>query len=321
MIKIKKTKAISIAAVMLFLIVIPAITRSPYHMHILITILLYIMITASFRFCIIDGDWPFAHVPLMGLGGYTSALLVMRLGWPFWPAFFTGGIVAVIAGLIIYIPCVRTRGITFFWITWAFGEVLRQTFIRFREPFGGASGLVGIPGPVISIPGLFKVEFLSQVSYYYLALVLALLTIVVLYKLENSRIGLTLKSIGENTDLAESTGINVTRQRLLALTIASFIAGIGGSFYAHWIHLLTPVEFDVAFGLFVLLYAVVGGTATWWGPVVGVTVFVVLAQFLRGFTIYIPAVYGFILILTLAFLPEGLESLHRRILSLIEKDI
>lgn len=319
MAKLKEPKVISMLALTGALFAVPWITTATFLLFIMVWMWVYIVLCGTFRFITLTGDWTFAHVPLMSVGGYTSALLTMRLGWSFLPAFFMAGVVAVVVGLIIYRLCLRARAITFFWLTWAFGEIIRQVWIRFPEPFGGSTGMPDIPSPVISIPGLPEVEFVSQVPYYYMGLVLVIVTLGSLYLIERSRIGLTLKTINDNWELTESLGMNVFRYRLLALTIGTFFVGIIGSFYAHWIHILAPADFSMSLGLLVLLYVIVGGTKTMWGPVIGVVTFVLLAQVLRPFEEYILGVYGLILILVMTQFREGLESLPGRISPWVKK--
>jgi branched-chain amino acid transport system permease protein len=310
----KKPKVISLLGVIGFLFVLPGITSHTAVLHIMIWIFVYSLLCGTFRFAAMTGDWTFAHVSLMAVGAYTSTLLTMKLGWSVWPAMAAAGIMALAVSMLIYPLCLKTRAVTFFWVTWAFGEMVRQTFAMFEHPFGGHMGVSAIPGPTISIPGLLEIGFKGQMSYYYLGLILAIVVFVLMFLVERSRVGLTFKSINENGELAESLGINVFGYRLLALAIASFFVGLNGSFYAHWIHFISPGDFGTAFGLLVLLYVVVGGHKTIWGPVIGVTLFILLGRvLLNRLEEYLMGVYGLILMVTLVLLRDGLESLPGRI--------
>jgi len=315
MAKPKKTTIIGVGVLLGFLFILPGITAHTAVLHIMIWIYVYSVLCGTFRFATMTGDWSFAHVGVMAVGAYTSMLLTMKLGWSVWPSMVVSGLVALVVALVVYSLSLVTRAVTFFWVTWAFGEMIRQVFARFEVPFGGHKGVPGIPGPVISIPGILEIGFETQMSYYYVGLLLAIAIFVLMYLIERSRVGLTFKSINENWELAESLGVNVFGYRLLALGIASFLVGVNGSFYAHWIHFLSPADFGIAFGLLVLLYVVVGGSKTIWGPVIGVTLFILLGRvFLSRLEEYIMAVYGLILMVTLAFFREGLESLPERII-------
>lgn len=310
----KQSKNIGVLALIGLLFVLPGIAPHPAVLHIMIWIFVYSVVCGTFRFTTMTGDWTFAHVGMMAVGAYTSMLLTMKLGWSVWPAMVIAGIMALAVGLVVYALCLKTRAVTFFWVTWAFGEMIRQVFARFKHPFGGHMGISGIPGPTISIPGFIEIGFENQMSYYYVGLLLAVVTFLIMHLVERSRVGLTLKSINENWELSESFGVNVFAYRLLALAIGSLFVGIIGSFYAHWIHFLSPSDFGIAFGLLVLLYVVVGGHKTMWGPVIGVTMFIILSRLvLSRLEQYLMPVLGLILMLTLGLFREGLESLPRRV--------
>jgi branched-chain amino acid transport system permease protein len=317
--RLKKSN-ISLLAFIGILFLMPGITSNTAILFTMIWIFVYVILCGTFRFITMTGDWTFAHVSMMAVGAYTSMLLTMKLGWPVWPAMAGAAIVSVIVSMIVYAVSLKTRAVTFFWVTWAFGEMIRQVFLRFNNPFGGLVGVSNIPGPAISIPGILDLRFEGQTPYYYLGLILTIGIFVAMHLIERSRVGLTLKSINENMELAESLGVNVFGYRLLALTIGSLFVGILGSFYAHWLHFLSPADFGISFGLLVLLYVVVGGHKTIWGPVLGVVTFVILSRFvLSRLEQYLMPVLGIILMLTLALFREGLESLPGKLFPLVRK--
>jgi len=308
-----------VAAAIVLLFFVPTISGgSTFILFTATSIFFYINLCQTFRFINLTSDWSFAHVTVMGMGAYASALLAIKAGWPFLACFFTASLVSVAICLPIYALSFKTKGETFFWLTWAIGEVIRQVWIRFKNPFGGDAGLGNIPKIVISLPGL-RVEFLSQVPYYYMGLVLTVVTNAFLYAVEKSRIGLNFKVIASNSDLASSLGINVFRHRMLAVVIASFFVGFNGSFYAHWIGFLSPRDYGLSFLLLTLLYVIVGGRQTIWGAVMGVTAFYLLNLQLKPFQQYILAVYGGVLILVLAFFSDGLEGLVKLVASLFKR--
>jgi branched-chain amino acid transport system permease protein len=116
-----------------------------------------------------------------------------------------------------------------------------------------------------------------------------------------------------------SVGINVTAYRILAFEVGTFFAGISGVLLAHYFGHIDPHQFNLTTGLYLLIWVVVGGFATFAGPIIGVTFFTVLGEVMRVFGAWMPLVYGCILIVSLLFLPEGLESLPGRISPLMKK--
>jgi len=284
-------------------------------MHIFINIWISIIVTASLRFIINMGEWSFAHVPLMGMGAYTSALLVMKLGLSFWLALPLAALITAVISIVIYLPCLPTTGTFFFFSSYAFGEVMRLCWIKFKDPFGGPAGLILIPPPnPIHIPGFSSIKFgyLSKIPYYYLSLVCMLFSLFLLYRLEKSRLGSIAEAIRESNLLSQFVGIKVWRYKMVILVIGSAFAGIAGSIYAHYTTLIMPVDFYWGLGVYIIIYATVGGTRHFAGPIVGVILFVFLRELLRPIVMYVPLVYGLILAITLTFMPEGLTGLTEK---------
>jgi branched-chain amino acid transport system permease protein len=316
------TKWVGVLTAILAAFLLPVFVQSPYWLHVLIMMWIYIIVTASLRFTITMGEWSFAHVPLMGMGAYASALLVMKLGLSFWTAMPLAALTTAIISLIVYSPCLPTTGTFFFFTSFAFGEVMRLCWARFKNPFGGQGGLVLIPAPnPIHIPGLPIVEFgpLYKVPYYYTALGLMLFSLLMLYWLEGSRLGRVAEAIKESNLLSQFVGIRVWRYKMVILVIGSTFAAIGGSLYAHYVTVVLPVDFYWGLGVYIIIYAVVGGSRQFSGPIVGVILFVLLRELLRPIVMYVPLVYGLILAATLTFLPDGLTSLPEKISRWVEK--
>jgi branched-chain amino acid transport system permease protein len=193
-------------------------------------------------------------------------------------------------------------------------------WVYFKVPFGGAKGIRNIPSPAIAFPGVKEaIEIWEPIPYYFLTLVIVTLCLWVLYRLEYSRIGLTLHSVHWRDVLAESVGVNTWRYRTLAFGIASFFVGIAGALFAHYLGTLNPSQFGVGIMVYVLIWVIVGGTATFSGPIIGVTVLSVVNEWFRTFEIWRPLIYGCILIACIMFLPDGLESLPAKIRSGINR--
>ena len=166
-----------------------------------------------------------------------------------------------------------------------------------------------IPAPELPIPGFGTVSLGTPVIYYFMTVVIVVLCLWVMYRLERSKIGLTLEAIHWKDVLAESVGIDTWRYRTLSFVTASFFAGIGGSLLGHYIGTINPDRFGMESMLYVLVWTIVGGTRTFYGPIIGVVVLSILDEVFRGLAELRPALYGVLLIATMRFLPDGLESL------------
>jgi branched-chain amino acid transport system permease protein len=119
--------------------------------------------------------------------------------------------------------------------------------------------------------------------------------------------------------LAESVGINIWRYKTLAFGVASFFVGIAGALLAHYLGTINPNQFAVGIMVYVLIWVIVGGTATFAGPIIGVTVLSIVNEWFRAFEIWRPLIYGCILIVSIMFLPEGLESLPSKLRGVISR--
>jgi branched-chain amino acid transport system permease protein len=308
---------IGLTALAIILIALPFII-SRYYVDLTIVFFAHLILAVSFRLITTTGDFSLAHVPLMGMGAYASALISKYFGWPFWLALPLAALASTFVGLIMLYPLLRMKAFAFFIGSYAIGEALRLSWIRIGI-FGGHRGISGIPHPSISIPGLRTISFSGVLPYYFLALVITVLCLLIMYRLDRSRVTDIFKAIHEEDSLVRSVGINVTAYRILAFEVGTFFAGISGVLLAHHFGHIDPHQFDLTTGLYLLIWVVVGGYANFAGPIIGVTFFTVLGELMRPLGAWMPLVYGIILIVSLLFLPEGLESLPERMSSLLKK--
>ena len=303
-------KAIGLIILSAVMVVVPFIV-SGYKVDFLTMLMVNVILAASFRVITTTGGWSLAHVPMMGAGAYATALMSGKLGIPFWFSMPLAGLVAGLIGLGISYPLRRTEGFAFFVASFAAGEALRLCWIRFKVPFGGHQGLV-LPPPKL-IPGVHWLDFSEAIPYYFLTLVVTVLCLFIMHRLDGCRIGSTFKTIQSDENLAKSMGINTYRYKMLAMAIGSFFAGIAGVVLAHRLWAIEPTQFGFSTTLYLLVWVVFGGTTTFYGPIVGVVVLSIIGELLRPLADWVPMVYGVIIILTLIFLPGGLESLPSRI--------
>jgi branched-chain amino acid transport system permease protein len=296
----------------LALAAIPFLVK-PYQLDIAIFLLINILVVVSYRLVTITGEWSLAHVVMMGVGGYASALLAKRAGLEFWLSMPLAAVFTASVAFILSFPLFRMKAFYFLIGSFAAGEAIRLTWIRFYDPFGGPKGMKLIPPPELALPWLEEPLNLGRpVSYYFLTLVIVGLSLLVIWRIERSRIGLTLQAIHWRDVLAESVGVNTWRYRTLAHVVASFFAAVAGALLAHYVGAVTPTRFGLHIMLYVLVWVIVGGTRTFYGPILGVIALSILDEFIREFDEYRPLIYGLILILTVRFLPHGLESLVLR---------
>ena len=280
--------------------------------EILVLLVINVLLVASYRLLALTGEWSLAHVVIMGVGAYGSALVSKDLGVAVPLSMLLGASMAALIAFLLSFPLFRMKGFYFLIGSFAAGEIIRLLW-KWSELtwlFGGPKGIKLIP-PLPNIDPL-SIDFYDPVNYYYFCLIVVAVSLVILYRVERSRIGLTFHAIHWQDKLAESVGVSTFRYRTLAFVISSFFAGLAGALYAHYVGTVNPNRFGVEEMVYVLIWAIVGGTATFYGPILGVIVLTILNEVVLralGVDEMRPLFYGAILILFILFLPNGLESL------------
>ncbi len=307
-----------LVALFVFLSVLP-FTLKFHQQDFMIFLLINVLVVVSYRLVTLTGEWSLIHVVLMGVGGYTSALLAKMIGLSFWLTMPIAGVITALIAFALSFPLFRMKGFYFLIGSFAAGEAMRLTWAYFTWPFGGPKGIKLIPSPEITLPGVGTIELFEPIPYYFLTLIVVSICLWVLYRLEHSRIGLTLHAVHWSDALAESVGVNTRRYRTLAFVVASFFVGLAGALFAHYLGTINPHQFGVGIMVFVLVWVIVGGTRTFAGPIIGVTVLSVLNEMFRGADELRPAIYGSILIASIMFLPDGLESLPDKVREFINR--
>jgi branched-chain amino acid transport system permease protein len=299
--------------ILLLLAAIPLITQEPYVFHILCLIGINIVFACSLNAILNIGELNLAQAAFMGIGAYASTLLVTRLGLNFWLAMPAAALVATVFSLLIGLLTLRFRGAYFLLFTFLFAELVRILLSNFWIGlFGGIPGLTNIPKPRIDLGGSLVVTFDSKIAFYYLILLLTVFTVVVLRRIDGSRIGMIFKAISLSESLAESIGISTMKFKILGCAVGCFFAGVAGSMYAHFVGIITPSDFSIHAVLAPIAYVVVGGMGSVFGPVLGTAFLMVLSHFfLRQFGFYELLIYGIIIVLIIRFMPEGLISVPR----------
>ena len=300
-------RTLALLASLAVLAAIPFVVKV-YQLDIVIFLMINIILVTSYRFNTLTGEWSLIHVVMMGVGAYTSALVAKKLGLPFWLSMPIAAVFTAFVAYVLCFPLFRMKGFYFLIGSFAAGEAIRLSWDRFRIPFGGPKGIKYIPSPTIG-----DLDLGHPWYYYYLTAGIMLLCLWAMYRLEKSRIGFTLHAIHWKDVLAESVGVDARKYRSIAFIVASFFAAIAGALLGHYIGTINPNRFGLGNMLAVLVWTIVGGTGTFTGPIIGVVLLTVSDEFLRSLEEVRPMIYGVILILTIRFLPNGIEDLLPRV--------
>jgi branched-chain amino acid transport system permease protein len=301
----------------LLVFVIPVFIKSEYYLHILILSVINIILTSSLRAIAITGQVSMGHAGFKCIGAYTSAIIAMKLGLSPYLSIFIGGLAALgVAGIIAY-PITRVKTVYFSMLTMFFGIVVTLVTSEWRSLTGGTTGIMDIPSfGATKVLGI-GIDFNSKLPNLYFALILMVIVLFFLYGLDRSYIGMTLKAISQDESLAASIGINVARSKAIIFCIGCFIAGLAGSFYAHYWGILNPDSFGLFHSIYLLIYMIVGGTDRFVGAVIGAFVLTLLPEVSRVFQEYQPLVFVAVLYLVVFLLPKGMVELPHQMKPLI----
>ncbi|HYA43493.1 MAG TPA: branched-chain amino acid ABC transporter permease [Syntrophobacteraceae bacterium] len=241
------------------------------------------------------GQLSLGNAAFAGIGAYTAGILTMRFHMPYAISVAAGAGLAAVIALLIGLPVLRIRGIFLAMATLAFGEVVRIAAVNL-DITGGAQGLVGIPNKTTTC----TIYGVLAATAYFLAV------------LRGSKVGWSLAAIREDETAAMALGINTARYKTLAFVLGAFIAGIAGAIYAHLNFIITPGEFGFSAAVQLLIYNIVGGMQSVYGPMLGAFILTALPEVLRGVSLSAGplrlGINGVILLLVILYLPNGLIS-------------
>lgn len=245
------------------------------------------------------GQLSLGQAAFMGLGAYSSALMTLKLGWPFWAVLPASIVVPVVFALAIGLPTLRLSGVYLAIATIGLGEVLRAVYLNV-DLFGGALGLSGIPE---------RADF--AIIYGLLGL-----AVLALWLVGRSRIGRAMEAMREDETAAQVMGVPVRRYKMGALLASAVLAGLAGGLSAHQSSFIGPNEFGFEPAVTILSFALLGGIGTPFAPVLGAWVLTALPEVLRpisgSFVSWRLVVNGLIIVAAVLFLPNGLLATRMR---------
>jgi branched-chain amino acid transport system permease protein len=244
----------------------------------------------------------FGHPFLIGIAGYTSAILTSKFAAPLYISMPIAVLLTMAAGSLFFFPALRTRGTYFALVTLAFMEVTYH-LVQVVKPqvTGGSRGITGLP---LLITG--------AVPNYYVSLFTMLIIAFCLWNVGNSGVGTVLSAIRMDEDAVKSAGLNTSKFKLFAFMLSAFVAGIGGVLYTHYLGSISPRGmFDINFLFTILIAALIGGEHTIIGPMLGAYFLTFLLELLRP---YIPGawrylIYGMIALTVYMYAPKGLYTI------------
>lgn len=293
-------------AVAIALLALPFSFQNDYLLRLVNIGIIYAILAVSLNFVLgYAGQISLGHAGFFGIGAYTAAILTHGgSGTMFWPGFVLAGIMAGIAGVLIGVPALRLKGHYLAFGTLGFGEIIRIVLFNWREVTHGGDGIGSIPPPVA-----FGFQFDTDQKYYYLCIAVLLIVLGLARRTETSKFGRSFAALRDAEMAAGTTGVNVTRMKILAFVVSSVIAGCAGSLYAHLVGFISPDTFTFEVTAQVLSMVLLGGMGTTLGPVLGAVFIIMLPEVLRVSKEYYQVIYGAGVAFAVLFLPQGFLGL------------
>jgi branched-chain amino acid transport system permease protein len=300
-------------------LVVPTVLSS-YMVYILCLIAIYAIVAIGLNILMgYAGQISVGHTGFFAIGAYTSGIIMLRLGLPFWLTLPLAGLVSGGIGFLLGIPALRLSGFYLAVATLGFGISVPLVILNTESLSGGHMGL-NPPRPTA-----FGFTFSSDLSYYYLTFAIMLLLLAVAYWLLSTKAGRAWVALRDSETAAQAMGINLAYYKTLAFAVSGFYTGIAGCLNGHLITSIHPEGYTFTQSILFLTFIVVGGMGSIPGSIMGVVFLTVVQQMLSfGFPGLesrfkdLPAImYGLFLILCIMFLPGGLAGIAEKVSDLI----
>jgi branched-chain amino acid transport system permease protein len=300
---------IILAVVLVVLALLPQLT-SEYITYVAVLAMLWAVLAGSYDILTgYTGPLTFCHGAFYGIGAYTSALLTLKAGLPFWVAFPLSGVGVFLFGALIGYPALRLRGHYFAVTTFFFAHFIYLVILNSVNLTSGPLGLGGIKPP----EGFLGINFTGLKASYYLILIYGLIVIVGLWLFIRSGVGKLLVTIRENEELSEAIGVRTSFYKVLAFSIGAGVAGLTGSMFAHFFRLLHPTTFAWMTSEMVVIMSLVGGLGTLIGPIIGAFIVTLILELMRFAPELRMIIWSVALIAILIVEPRGLMGMVQRI--------
>ncbi len=246
------------------------------------------------------GQVSLGHAAFFGIGAYTSAILSLKYGFPFWAGLLGAIVITGLVGMVLGLPSLRVRHDFLVLATMGINFVVVAVF-KYVDFFGGAMGIIDIPAPSI-----FGYSFRGGLPYLLLVWGFVAFTWLVSWYISKTWVGLAFHTVRIDEDAAAAVGVSVPRFKIYAFAISAALAGGAGCLYAHFIGSVFPDTFVFVESIVILSMVIFGGVGTLRGPILGAIILKAAPELLRFVQDYRFTIYGALLVLMMLFQPMGL---------------
>lgn len=309
-------------AFLLLMLILPLLV-SNYILSLMIQILIAVIGAVGLNILTgFTGQISLGHGAFIGIGAYTSGILTLKLGLPFWIALPCGGLMAAFIGMFVGIPSLRLKGLYLAIATLASQFILEWIFLRWEPVTGGSYGMI------LDRPKIGSFAFDADKHYYYIVFAITVLSLLFATNLVRTRTGRAFMAVRDHYISAEIMGIDIFKYKLLAFGISSFYAGIAGSLMGHYMMFISSEQFTIGVSIQYLAMIIIGGLGSIIGSLYGAVFMVLLPEVLTLITSKLSWVYpnisdfilsiqdgvfGLIIVIFLIFEPDGIAHRWRLI--------
>lgn len=276
-----------------------------YAIRVVDSVLIYIVLGVALNIVVgYAGLLDLGFIAFYAIGAYAYAFLASTqfdIHMGFLPVMAIGSAAAGLAGILLGIPVLKLRGDYLVIVTLGFGEIIRLLLNNADALTNGPQGIAGIDRAT-----MFGLTLRTPLDYYYLLLILVLVTIALAYRLERSILGVAWRSIRADQDASRGLGVDTAFAKLCAFAISAAIAGAAGTVFSAFQRFVTPESFQLWESILILLIIIIGGVGNIVGVIVGAIVLIVVPEFFRDYASYRMLLDGLLLISLVILRPEGL---------------
>ena len=305
--------------IVLFVLIplIPQVAGNTFIQHVLVLVLLYASMSQAWNiiggYC---GQVSFGHSVFFGIGAYGAGMAVVKFGMTPWPGVIFGAMIAMIVALLISYPCFKLKGHYFAIATFAIVEIFNRLFMVWYW----VEGALGLDYPLVDEGWKNFMWYETKIPYYYGALILFVIIFGLVRYIEHNRFGFYLQAVREDQETAESTGINSTLIKMLAMGLSAFLAALCGAFFAQYsLRVDPPMVMCLSISMTFVLVTILGGTGTFLGPLLGAMILIPLQEYTRvlwgGLGSGIDLIlFGILIVLIMVRQPKGIMGIMNEII-------
>jgi branched-chain amino acid transport system permease protein len=310
---VPSAQRVAVAVAILLAFVLPPFFGSYYHFVASLALINVIIAVGLNLLTGNAGQISMCQSSFMAIGAYTTTFLTTKLGLSYWAALPSGALLAALLGLALGFPALRFRGFYLAVVTLGFLEITQILIEQLPSITGGVRGISA------ARPEVFGTRLSSDLSFYYLVLVIMLVGVWCAVSLLRSPTGRALNAIRSSEAAAQTLGVPLARLKIAAFVISAFYAGIGGGLYASLVGFIDPLEFGVWTSIRHVVFIVVGGLGSVVGSIIGALTLTALPELLRGFKEYNEFVFGGLLLLVLMLMPTGIVGLVPKVRARLQR--